>query len=199
MMLCLNKKSVRRTVTPMADKKVKIITPEAVIKKRRSDLNVRQGWIDLFVRIAVVLLAVWLLTSCVFLICQADGISMFPAVKDGDLIFSYRLQKKYEKNDVVIFETDGKRRVGRILAFEYDVVSISQNGVLSVNGTAQQGKIMYPTYPKNGVQYPYRVPEGCCFILCDYRTRCEDSRDFGAVSMNDVKSKVITILRRQDL
>jgi len=37
------------------------------------------------------------------------------------------------------------------------------------------------------------------FILGDYRTQSEDSRDFGAVPLDDIAGKVITVLRRRSL
>lgn len=47
--------------------------------------------------------------------------------------------------------------------------------------------------------YPYTVPEGCLFILNDYRTHGRDSRHFGAVPQQDAAGKVITLLRRRGL
>ncbi len=175
------------------------VTPERIIKKRRSDLNIKAGYIDLLKRIIIVTVSVYLIFTFVFLICRVDGMSMYPAVKDGDLLISYRLQKKYEKNDVVIFAHDGKKQAGRILAFEGDFVDIDENGGLFVNGTLQKGDILYPTYPKEKLKYPFEVKKGECFILCDYRTKCTDSRDFGTVSLKDVKAKVITVLRRRGI
>lgn len=43
------------------------------------------------------------------------------------------------------------------------------------------------------------VPEGSVFILGDYRTHAKDSREFGPISIENVKAKVITILRRREL
>ena len=37
------------------------------------------------------------------------------------------------------------------------------------------------------------------FLLGDYRTQTLDSRDFGAISMENVEGKVITLLRRRGL
>lgn len=124
---------------------------------------------------------------------------MFPAVKDGDLIFGFRLQREYTKNDVVVYNADGKIRIGRIVAQANDVVTLDDSGTLLVNGTDQSGEIMYPTYAKKGMEYPYRVPEGEIFILGDYRTQTEDSRDFGSIPSEKVQCKVITILRRRGL
>ena len=70
---------------------------------------------------------------------------------------------------------------------------------VEVNGSAQGGGILYPTYPKSLLSYPYAVPEDSVFILGDCRTQAEDSRDFGPVQCSAVKAKVITLIRRRGL
>jgi signal peptidase I len=87
---------------------------------------------------------------------------------------------------------------GAIIGKQNDVIVMdSESGNLQVNGTTQTGEIMYPTYAKDGIEYPYRVPEGTLFLLGDYRTQAEDSRDFGPVPLNKIQGKVITIVRRR--
>ncbi|MBR5510286.1 MAG: signal peptidase I, partial [Lachnospiraceae bacterium] len=170
-----------------------------VIRARRIALNTREGYINLFFRVVVLALTAYVIFTQVFLITQNKGQGMFPAIKDGDLIIGYRLQQEYAKNDVVVYTVNGEQRVGRIIGRPTDVVTISDTGSLLVNGTTQTGEILYPTYAKEGLGYPYRVPEGQIFILGDYRTNAEDSRDHGPVIMEHVKGKVITILRRRGL
>ena len=80
-----------------------------------------------------------------------------------------------------------------------DIVTLSESGVVEVNGSAQGGGILYPTYPKSLLSYPYAVPEDSVFILGDCRTQAEDSRDFGPVQCSAVKAKVITLIRRRGL
>lgn len=110
-----------------------------------------------------------------------------------------RLEKDYAKNDVVVYERSGRLRVGRVLARGGDIVTLSESGVVEVNGSAQGGGILYPTYPKSLLSYPYAVPEDSVFILGDCRTQAEDSRDFGPVQCSAVKAKVITLIRRRGL
>lgn len=178
---------------------MKAATAADVIRARRIALNTREGYISLFFRVVVLALTAYVIFTQVFLITQNKGQGMFPAIKDGDLIIGYRLQQEYAKNDVVVYTVNGEQRVGRIIGRPTDVVTISDTGSLLVNGTTQTGEILYPTYAKEGLEYPYRVPEGQIFILGDYRTNAEDSRDHGSVIMEHVKGKVITILRRRGL
>lgn len=169
------------------------------VRRRRLDAENRQDFVNLLLRVVVLVVCAWVLFTQVFLLTQARGNSMFPAVKDGDLLICYRLQKTYAKNDIVVYTQGHKLRVGRILGREGDLIALDDSGTLVVNGAVQSGEILYPTYAKDALEYPFTVPENSVFILGDYRTQSEDSRDFGAVSMDDVEAKVITLLRRRSL
>ena len=169
------------------------------IKNKEDKTAIKAAYKNLLIRIIVLLVVGYLLFSQVFLITQAKGMEMFPAIKDGDLIIGFRLQRQYVKNDVLVYKVEGKQKIGRLVARATDVVTIDEDGTLRVNGTVQSGEIMYPTYGKEEITYPYKVPEKNVFILGDYRTQAQDSRDLGPIPINKVKGKVITILRRQGL
>ena len=174
-------------------------TAAQIIQTRRNRMLNRQGWVQLFTRLLMLTLVGWALLTQVFLVVRVSGNGMFPAVKDGDLLFGFRLQQEYRKDDVIAYTVDGETCVGRIVAFSGDTVTLDDSGTLLVNGTPQGGEILYPTYAKGDVSYHYTVPDGCVFVLGDYRTQTEDSRDFGPISMDRIKGKVITILRRRGL
>lgn len=174
-------------------------TISSIINVRRNRALDQQGYWSLLLRILFLALAGWVMFTQVFLITQVSGNAMFPAVKDGDLVIAFRIQQEYAKNDVVVYTADGETHIGRIVARASDVVTLDDSGKLLVNGTNQAGEILYPTYAKEGLTYPYAVPEGHVFVLGDYRTQTEDSRDFGPIPMENVQGKVITILRRRGL
>ena len=180
-------------------KAAKTLPPQDPLTAGRKALHKRRDALSLLGRVVVLAAAAWVLFTQVFLLTQASGNSMFPAVKDGDLLIGYRQQGIYAKNDVVLYRAGGKLRVGRILARENDLVNLDTSGTLVVNGSAQSGEILYPTYAKDALEYPYTVPEGSVFILGDYRTQSEDSRDFGAVPLTELEAKVITLLRRRSI
>jgi signal peptidase I len=126
---------------------------------------------------------------------------MFPRISNGDLILFYRLEQNYTADDVVAYEVDGDKYIGRIVAQGGDVIDVDDEGYLTVNGhTLDEDKIFYPTEPLvSGITYPYTVEEGSYFVLCDYRTVFSDSRVHGAIAKSDLDGKVISLIRRRDL
>lgn len=181
----------------MAKRRKAVSAPVDIVRRRRMSLLTRRGYMSLLLRIVVVVLAVWVLFSQVFLITKSSGMGMFPAIEDGDLILAYRLQDEYAKGDVVVYKVGDAAYLGRVVARQTDVVMMDDSGILQINGTNQGGEILYPTYAKDGISYPFTVHEDCLFVLGDYRTQTLDSRDFGVIPLEYVEGKVITILRRR--
>lgn len=177
----------------------KEMTIAQVIKKRKSDLAVKRGYAELIIRIILILLVGYLIFTQVFIITQVHGMGMFPAVKDGDLVIAFRLQKDYQKNDVVVYEKDGRISINRIVAMQNDIVQMDNKGDLLINGTTKTGEIMFPSYSKEAIKYPYCVSHNSVFVLGDYRTIAVDSRDYGELNVDEIEGKVITIFRRRGI
>ena len=190
---------MKAVIASARKKPASAITPAKVIAKRLESIRFRSELFQLILRIGFIALVGWYLLTHVFLITQVKGQDMFPALKDGDLVIAFRMQKEYVKGDVVVCMVDGQQYVGRIAANASDVVNFSETGSLIVNGTVQGGEIVYPTYAREPLEYPFRVPEDAVFLLGDHRTESYDSRDFGPVPYTQVQGKVITILRRREL
>lgn len=180
-------------------KKRSITGIREVIADRRRNIYVKKGYRGLMVRVLLLVLIGYLMLTQVFLITQAKGNEMFPAIKEGDLIIAFRLQKEYVKNDIVVYKRVDSTHLARVVARGRDVVTLDDSGELLVNGTVQRGEIIYPTYAKEGLLYPLRIEEETVFLLGDYRTQAQDSRDFGPIDLKNVEGKVITILRRRGL
>ncbi len=160
---------------------------------------------NLILRIAFLAVVAYLILTYGFLIAQCRGQGMFPAIKDGDLCIAFRKEAQslvgehIVQDDVIAYQTDGQRRFGRVVAVAGDIVMIDDNGNLTVNGVSQNQDVPYPTYAREGTEYPLRVPDGCVYVLGDYRTNAADSRDFGPIPLKSVEGKVITILRRREI
>lgn len=130
---------------------------------------------------------------------------MYPAMKDGDLCVIFRREAQalaglqYAAGDIVAYQAEGRRYIGRVAAVGGDTIQISDGGSVTVNGAGQSGEIIFPTYARGELAYPFTVPHDCLFVLGDHRTDTKDSRDFGPIPLQSVDGKVITILRRRGL
>jgi signal peptidase I len=175
-------------------------TQEASANRRKERRETLRLFLGFLIKLVLVGLAIWVIFTFVFGIGQIHGETMYPRLRDGDLILYYRLEQDYYIDDVVTFNYEGKQRTARIVAMEGDVVDLSADGQLLVNGNVQSEEVFYPTEAvPAGITYPYTVPEDSYFVLCDFRTASYDSRGYGAISRSELVGKVITLLRRRGI
>ena len=161
-------------------------------------LSTKRLAISLLIKIAAIVLAVWLVFIFVLGLTINYGNNMHPAVNDGDLVVSLKLQRPY-LNAAVLYRHDGKTRTGRVVGLPGNVIDISEKGELLVNGAIASEDVYYPTYQAENstVRYPYTVEEGKAFILNDYREDTDDSRAFGAIDLSEIDGPLILSLRRR--
>ena len=164
-------------------------------KKKKTTAQMLVGFL---IKLAAIALVVWLLFTFVLGLVIHYGNNMHPAIRDGDLIISLRVQRPF-LNAAVLYERDGEMCLGRVVGMPGNTIDISDVGALTVNGTAPAEEVFYPTYrcETSDISYPYTVGEDQVFILNDFRDDTNDSRTFGAVSMKDVKGPVLLMLRRR--
>ena len=164
-------------------------------KKKKTTLELFLGFL---LKLAVIAAAVWAVLAFVLGVTIHYGNNMFPALRDGDLIVAYRLQRPY-LNAAVLYRHDGELRMGRVVGMPGNEVNVTEDGLLTINGTAPAEEVFYPTYPAEAAEltYPYTVGNGQVFILNDFRSDTNDSRSFGAVDMQDVIGPVLLTIRRR--
>lgn len=94
-----------------------------------------------------------------------------------------------------------RRHVCRVVACAGDIVDVTEERGLVVNGNAViESNIFHPTRPYEGkVEYPVKLEEGQYFVMADLRNGGMDSRYFGPVSQDEIEGIVITLLRRNNL
>ena len=175
--------------------------PGEVIKNKRKKLFQKEEIIIFFERLVFLAALVYIIFGVIFGITPMKNKDMSPKINAGDLMLFYRLENNFSIRDVVIFEKDGVSYTGRIIAKDGDTVEITNEAEVKVNGSLLAENDIYYSTPMydNNVSYPVTLRENQYFILCDYREGAKDSRYFGAVEMEEIKGKVITIIRKNEL
>jgi len=174
--------------------------PSRRSRERPGESSLLKDVLLLLGKIAAVVVAFLLVFLFLFGLCRNADASMDPAIRDGDLILYYRLDKTYAAGDTLLLEYEGQRQVRRVIATAGDVVDITEEGLL-VNGALQQEPEIYQQTQRwaDGADFPLTVGESQVFVLGDARENAVDSRVYGAVEIKDTLGKVITLLRRRNI
>lgn len=196
--MVLVKKTSRTGVNGYEMSEIKENTPiesEEAKKKRRLKKRIR----ELIIKIFVLFLGVYILVSYIFGVHVVHDNNMFPSIRDGDLVITYRLVGKYATDHVFSYKYNGRTYFGRIVGVAGDVIDIKDDGTYTVNGNVPYEDHFYDTVPseRKEIKYPYTVPEGSVFILTDYRLQTTDSRSFGAIPIKALEGEVALTLRRR--
>jgi len=167
-------------------------------KVRRAEKG--RGTATLAIRLGLTALVMAVLLGVVGGVARVRGESMEPTLRDGNVVFLFRLAKP-RRGDIVVLRRGVERTelIKRVVAVGGDELRLDGEGRLLVNGERETySEFRGATQAKeNGVGFPYRVPEGSVFLMGDNRETARDSRELGAVPTRDIIGVVITIVGRQ--
>lgn len=168
-------------------------------KKRKSKTNdLQKTLVRFLIKTAVIFGTLYFLFSFVFCMFRMNDNYMFPSFRDGDLGVFIRIANFYPQ-DVILYEQNGKNKVGRIVAINDQEVEFLKNGGYNINGGPAIDEIPYETHmnKESNVKYPIKLKDGQYFVLNDFRENKNDSRTFGVIEQEQVKGKLLFLLRRR--
>jgi signal peptidase I len=121
--------------------------------------------------------------------------SMVPTLEVGDRILANKFIYHFtdpKKGDIIVFdsvdEEDDQTLVKRVVGVAGDEIQV-EDGVLFVNGEAQNESYLNQELPFRGSYGPTEVPEGHIFVMGDNRGNSADSRVFGPLPLENVKGE----------
>ena len=152
--------------------------------KQRSNLSFTAWALVLTILVSVILY----LNTFVFMYTEVVGSSMYPTLKNGNVLVANRL-KEFKRGDIVIIDhKEGDKSqlvVKRVIALEGDSVTIS-NGVVQVNGQPLKEDYAFGRTESFEWTNGYTLQEGEVFYLGDNREVSLDSRLNGVCNVADV-------------
>lgn len=125
-------------------------------------------------------------------LCGVSGNSMYPTLRNGDLLLTSRGQDCDRGDIVVLYATElGEDIVKRVIGISGDDVSITQNG-LYVNGDLQnESYVSEEDWFKDSAKISVSIPDGYIFVMGDNRSGSYDSRDIGLLPITSVFGTLI--------
>ena len=145
--------------------------------------------------------AVWIVVALLFDGYQIPSEANAPTLQPGDRVLTRSVSDgDLRRGDLVVvarppretgvLDGDGAIEVvGRVVALGGDEVG-AEDGVLVVDGEPVDEPYLPEGTTTDGFD-PVDVPDGHVFLLCDARARAADSRAFGPVPVDDIRSRVV--------
>ena len=191
--------SITRNGIPIAslENTSNTITTEKTAKKPK-----KSKWRFLYmflIKMAIFAIIIWSLLTFVLGFHRMVGTNMFPNVKDGDLVITYKLEDIYTKDIVQYTGPDGHTYIGRIVGIPSQTIDFPEEGGYLINGQYPSEEIPYQTFAEKNskITYPIEIQNDEFFILSDFRSSTLDSRSFGPIKKDKIQGKTIFILRRR--
>lgn len=159
------------------------------------------GFVSRFLLKTGMIVVICLICFTFFLnIHRTVGNTMSPFVRDGDLCVFYKLDKAYLNEIVLYHDENDELRIGRITAVGGQAIEFQEDGGYTVDGYEPNEEIPYETYgnadaASNNV---LELKEDEVFIMNDFRSITDDSREFGPVKRKAIEGKLLFMLRRRD-
>ena len=155
----------------------------------------------LFFKLLFISLFIYVTFGYIFGLKRMNSPYMTPNIKEGDLLFYYRLETKYKVGDVVLIKKDDKEYILRIVAAANQEVDINDDEQFLVDGYLEPYTVYYRTgkVKNSNIKYPYKLSNGEYFVLSDYRLSKNDSRSFMTITKKDIKGKIISKLQVRNL
>lgn len=170
------------------------ISVEDLKKELNRENGKKRKWIDFVdtVKFATVFMAVLIILSTVmFPIFRVSGDSMHPTLQEGEFCVFLKTSD-CEVGDIVTFYNNGDTLIKRVIADGGDVVNITSDGTLYVNGeVVEEDYIASKSQGYCTVSMPLVVPDGELFVMGDNRELSLDSRstEVGCISYDRVIGK----------
>ena len=141
----------------------------------------------------LVVAAIAVLLATLFLpVLQVSGDSMNPTLQDKDVIVLVK-SGSLKTGDLCGFYWQNKLLLKRVIGLPGDIISLDENGVVTVNGTVlDEPYVDELALGECDIKFPYQVPENRYFVLGDHRATSIDSRSsvIGCVEKNQIVGKV---------
>ncbi|MCL2655737.1 MAG: signal peptidase I [Coriobacteriia bacterium] len=182
---------IREEVDRLGRPNVEMLDTEILRQERKESYSrLTRGVITGLIAAVAVILVV---TNLWLAVLQVDGSSMNPLLRMNDIVLTVRTSSP-APSDVAAFYHNNKIYIKRVIAIGGDIVDITRDGRVSVNGTnLNEPYVARKSIGDCDIEFPYQVPSGTFFVLGDNRPTALDSRnsEFGTISRDQIIGKVI--------
>ena len=170
------------------------------IREKKARLAYHKGLRKLCFGLVIAAAVTLVLLGLIFGIASVEGRSMYPAIKEDDMVLFSRLGG-LSAGDIVILTSNKGEYIKRIAGMPGDIVDIDEHDNIIIRAKTPAERAQKEPEGKElpllscSVTYPIELGPGEYFVLGDNQGDSTDSRAYGPVKKDDMRGRVIAVLR----
>ncbi len=164
------------------------------------EVNIVKEIVGMFIYVAIVILAVWLVITFVGQRTEVSGDSMYSTLEDGDNLWIDKLSYRFkdpERFDIVVFPYHGSEvfYIKRIIGLPGETIRIDEEGNIYIDGEVLDEDYGYETISPNMIgraDEEIQLGDDEYFVMGDNRNDSKDSRfeEVGNIHRDEFEGKV---------
>lgn len=167
---------------------------EKIEKKLEPQDKVRKILIEL-VPYIIIIFVVALIRSFVVTPVRVTGPSMYPYLKDGEILVLNKMSKEYKRFDIIVAKADNTQIIKRVIGLPGESIEY-KDCKLYINGNEISDFVKECITDDFTLEdlYDYVViPKGYYFVMGDNRKESSDSRDYriGLIKKEDIQGRAV--------
>lgn len=120
---------------------------------------------------------------------RVDGLSMYPTLKDGEILLLKKFDKSIERFDIVVVNFGKTKIVKRVIGLPGEVIEY-KNNKLYINNKEIKEEFLNEDIKTSNFNLDMlkleKIPENHYFVVGDNRNDSTDSRILGVISKDDI-------------
>lgn len=143
----------------------------------------------------IIIITVVLIRTFIVTPVQVDGLSMYPTLKDNEILLLKKYDKDYKRFDIVVLKYKNDKLIKRIIGLPGESIKYVDDK-LYVND-----KLVEENFSKNtetddfDISYllneeETKIPDNMYFVVGDNRDNSTDSRIIGLINKEDIEGTV---------
>ena len=138
----------------------------------------------------IIIIVVLFIRTFVVTPVRVDGVSMEKTLKDNDILILNKLDKNYDRFDVVVFNYNNEKLIKRIIGLPGESVNY-KNGKLYIDNKEVKDDLSNTTGDFKLINLGHTIiPDDKYFLLGDNRNHSLDSRLIGLVDKSSIEGTV---------